>query len=78
MFMLWQELSKKVWRWLKEKKQFANTNKICTFDKFILMLRKGVYLYDYMDDLEKFNKTSLPKKDFLHQRKHGRYYWCRL
>ena len=39
------------------------------------MLRKGVYPYDYMDDLEKFNKTSLPKKtDFLHQPKHGRYY----
>ena len=29
------------------------------------MLRTGVYPYEYMDDCEKFNKTSLPeKKDF--------------
>ena len=27
---------------------------------------KGVYPYEYMDDWEKFNETSLPKKeDFL-------------
>ena len=25
------------------------------------MLRKGVYLYEYMDDLEKFNETTLPE-----------------
>ena len=29
------------------------------------MLRKGVYLYEYMDSWEKFNETSLPiKEDF--------------
>ena len=29
------------------------------------MLRKGVYPYEYMDSLEKFNETSLAsKKDF--------------
>ena len=27
------------------------------------MLRKGVYPYEYMDDWEKFNKTSLPEKE---------------
>ena len=27
------------------------------------MLRKGVYHYEYMDDLEKFNETSLPEKE---------------
>ena len=26
------------------------------------MLRKGVYLYEYMDEWEKFNETSLPEK----------------
>ena len=32
-------------------------------NKFILLLRKGIYPYDYMDDWEKFNKTILPKKE---------------
>ena len=27
------------------------------------MLRKGVYYYEYMDEWEKFNETSLSKKD---------------
>ena len=32
---------------------------------FILLLRKGVYPYEYMDSLEKFSETSLPiKEDF--------------
>ena len=29
----------------------------------ILLLRKGVYPYEYMNDLEKFNETTLPKKE---------------
>ena len=32
-------------------------------NKFILLLRKGVYPYDYMDDWEKFNETSLPETE---------------
>ena len=35
-------------------------------DKFILLLRKGVYPYEYMDIWERINETSLPdKKSFL-------------
>ena len=31
---------------------------------------KGVYLYEYIDDSEKFNETSLPEKeDFYNQLK---------
>ena len=30
---------------------------------FILLLQKGVYPYEYMDEWEKVNKTSLPKKE---------------
>ena len=32
-------------------------------NKFVLLLRKDVYPYEYMDDWEKFNKTSLPEKE---------------
>ena len=33
--------------------------------KFILLLRKGVYPYDYMDNWEKFNEPTLPEKKNL-------------
>ena len=48
-------------------KKFPNTYRFCNGDikKFVMLLRKGVYLYEYMDSWEKFNETSLPsKKDF--------------
>ena len=32
-------------------------------NKFILLLRKGVYPYEYMDSWEKFNEKSLPSKE---------------
>ena len=46
------------------KKGYKKTFKFSDNDinKFILLLRKGVYLYDYMDDWEKFNETILPEK----------------
>ena len=31
-------------------------------NQFILLLQEGVYQYEYMDDWEKLNKTSLPEK----------------
>ena len=41
----------------------------------ILLLQKGVDHYEYMDDWEQFNETSLPEKeDFLQSLKYGRYY----
>ena len=37
----------------------------CDLNKFVLLLKKGVYPYEYMDSWERFNETSLPpKKDF--------------
>ena len=46
-------------------KRFANTHRFCNKDlnKFILLLRKGVYRYEYMDNWERFHETSLPNKE---------------
>ena len=41
--------------------QFYNDD----LNKFVLLLRKGLYPYEYMDSWERFNETLLPpKKDF--------------
>ena len=46
-------------------KRFASTYEFCNKDlnKFILLLRKGVYPYEYMDNWERFSETSLPNKE---------------
>ena len=45
-------------------KPFSNVYKFSNYNinKFILLLQKNVYPYEYMDDWEKFKKTSLTKK----------------
>ena len=45
--------------------RFANTYEFCNGDlnKFILLLRKGVYPYEYMDSWQRFDETSLPDKE---------------
>ena len=47
------------------KKRFNNTFKFSDNDinKSIFLLQKGAYPYEYMDEWEKFNETSLPKKE---------------
>ena len=35
---------------------------LITINKFILLLRKGVYPDEYMNDWEKFNETTLSEK----------------
>ena len=46
------------------KEQFFNTYKFSNHDnnKFLLLLRKGVYPYECMDDWEKFSETLLHEK----------------
>ena len=46
-------------------KRFANTYKFCNGDinNFILLLRKVIYPYEYMDSWEKFDETSLRDKE---------------
>ena len=47
------------------KSRFTNTFKFSNNDinKFISLLRKGVCPYEYMDDWEKCNETTLPEKE---------------
>ena len=47
------------------KKRLKNTFKFSNNDinKFIFLLRKGVYYYEYMDNWERFNETALPEKE---------------
>ena len=42
-----------------------NTYRLCDDNnqKFILLLRKGVYPYEYIDDLIKFDETKLTTKE---------------
>ena len=49
-------------------KRFANIYKFCNEDinKFILLLRKGVYPYEYMASWKKFDETSLPDKEVFY------------
>ena len=46
-------------------KKFPHTYQFCNGDlnKFALLLRKGVYPYEYMDSWEKFNETSILDKE---------------
>ena len=45
--------------------RFASLYEFCSEDinKFILLLRKGVYPYEYMDSWERFDETSLLDKE---------------
>ena len=44
--------------------RFVSTYEFCNGDlnKFILLLKKGVYPYEYMDSRKRFDETSLPDK----------------
>ena len=50
--------------------KFKNMYKFCNEDigKFMLLLGKGVYLYEYMDDWSRFDEEELPdKSDFYYR-----------
>ena len=46
-------------------KRFSNTYEFCDNDlnKFLILLRKGVYPYEYTDEWDKFNEKKLPCKE---------------
>ena len=62
-FILRQRLFKKAW-W-RIKKRFKDIFKFPNNDinKFILLLRKRVYPYEYIAEQEKFNETSVAEKE---------------
>ena len=50
--------------------KFSSVYDFCKGDinKFILLLRKGVYPYEYIDSWNRFNETSLPDKKYFYSR----------
>ena len=48
--------------------KFPNIYQLCNKDlnKFALLLRKGVYPYEYMDNWERFNEESLPNIEYCY------------
>ena len=51
------------------KKNFEYTGRFWEFDeKFRLMIRKGIYPYEYMDSCKKSEEASLPPKDAFYSR----------
>ena len=59
------EINNKIYDSLIEK--FYNTCQLCNrdFNKYALLLRKGVYPYEYIDKWNRFNEESLPDKEFF-------------
>ena len=49
--------------------KFHNTYQLCHKDlnKFALLLRRGVYPYEYMDKWNRFNEESLPDKEYFYR-----------
>ena len=56
----WNKIDKELKKRFKNIFKFSNNSDI---NKFILLLRKGVYPFKYIDEWEKFNETSLPEKE---------------
>ena len=48
--------------------RFANTYKFCdnNLNKFIMLLRKGAYPYEYIDGWDKFNEKIIPSKELFY------------
>ena len=53
-------------------KKFPATYRLCKKDlnKFALLLKKGVYPYEYMDSWERFNEALLPSKESFYSELH--------
>ena len=58
-----KDRSSKIHEKLKKKVKSTFKFSINDINKYVLLLIKGVYLYEYMDEWEKFNETTLPEEE---------------
>ena len=54
-----KDFNKDLINWFGKTYDFCNND----IDNFILLLRKGIYPYEYIDSWERFDETSLPEKE---------------
>ena len=54
-----------------DRESFTNTKKFFKGQQLNLLLRKGVYPYDYMDSVKRLNETQLPPKEAFYSRLSG-------
>ena len=60
-----KECKKRSWKPINELiEKFPNVYQFCNenINKFVLLLKKGVYPYECMDSWKRFNEASLPNK----------------
>ena len=56
-------------------KKFLNTYQLCNKDlnKFELLLRKGIYPYEYMDSWKRFTEESLTDKEYFYSEQNNEH-----
>ena len=56
-------------------RKFPSIYQFCNVDlnKFILLLRKGVYPYEGMDNCKKFDETTIPAKKAFYSKLNLKY-----
>ena len=64
---MWNKWSKPVQGLIKK---FSSIYQFCNGDlnKFVLLLRKGVYPYEYMESWKRFSETSLSDKEAFYSK----------
>ena len=53
-----EKLEEKFKKWFKNIFKFSNND----INKFVLLLRKSICPYEYIDEWKKFDETALPKR----------------
>jgi hypothetical protein len=61
---------------LKNLKEHPNLKKFYSGKQLKLLLKKGVYPYEYMDSVERFNEICLPPIEAFYSKLNGSRYNC--